>query len=144
MLRKAALTIALTLLPAIASAQQHSHGDAAKKQSHEHSTAEMSGQGDFAHFLMEKRAELKLTEEQIAKLEDISARMAQHHAQMKKAGAKPDQAAGTRMHEELMSIFTEEQLVKIRPLMKEHMEAMCGTGEEKQCKVHTSKKAPIQ
>ncbi len=142
MVRKAIFTLALLLFPAVASAQHHQHSDVAKKAQHDHAKA-AAEHANFPQMLMEKRAELKLTDEQVAKLEDVAAKMAQHHAEMKKAGAKHDPAAGSKLHDELLSIFTEDQLVKIRPLMKDHMAAKCAA-EDKECKVEAKKKAPVQ
>ena len=143
MFKKAAIALALILFPAVASAQHHQHSDAAKKAQHDHAKAASAEHVNFPQLLMEKRAELKLTDEQIAKLEDISARMAQHHAEMKKAGAKHDHAAGSKLHDELLAIFTEDQLAKVRPLMKDHMAGKCAA-EDKECKVEAKKKAPVQ
>jgi hypothetical protein len=145
MLRNAALTIALVLLPAIASAQEHSHTDAAKKAHHDHAAVQAGGHVDFAQVLMKNKAELKLTEEQITKLEDLSAKMTKHHAEMMKSGAKPvEHTADSKLHEELMAIFTEEQRAKIHPLMKQHMEGVCAKSEDKQCKMDAHKKMEIQ
>ena len=139
MLRNAALTLALLLLPAVATAQ-HTHGDAAKKTDHPaHASAEAKAHVHLPELLMQKRTELNLTDEQVAKLEDVSAKMVQHHAEMKKAGAKHDTSVQSKLHEELLSIFTEEQLTKIRPLMKQHMEGKCAA-DDKQCK--TGEKKP--
>lgn len=144
MFRQAALMIALTLVPAVASAQQHQH-DAPKKPQHEHTTAvRPSDHTNFVQLLMEKRVELKLTEEQITKLENASAKMTKLHAEMKKTGAKYDHSADNKMHDELLAIFTEEQLVKIRPLMKAHIEGKCDASADKQCKLEAPKKTSIQ
>ena len=145
MLRNAALTLTLVLLPAIASAQDHSHSDTAKKPHSDHAAMQASHHVDFAQVVMKNKAELRLTDEQIAKLEDISVKMGKHHAEMKKAGAKQmDRASESKLHEELMDLFTEEQRAKIHPLMKQHMDEMCGKGEDKQCKMDGHKKMQIQ
>ena len=147
MLRQAAIAIALTLLPVAASAQEHKHGETAtaKKAEHSHTTTmKHSEHVNFAQVIMQKRAELKLTDEQVAKLEDVSAKMEQHHAAMGKPGApKATEADHAKMHESLMSIFTEEQAVKVRDLMKQHKEH-CGMGEEKECKMDANKKKAVQ
>ena len=147
MFRQAAIAIALTLLPVAASAQEHQHNETAtaKKAEHSHmSTAKPGEHVNFAQLIVQKRAELKLTDEQVAKLEDVSAKMAQHHAAMAKPGApKADEADHAKMHDSLMSIFTEEQAVKVRELMKQHKEH-CDMGGEKECKMDTAKKkAPL-
>ena len=129
MLRKFVIALALMFLPTVAFAQEHQHHGAAKK--HEH---HMKGEHkDFAQHLIEKRADLNLTDAQIEKLRALSAKMGEHHKAMTKA-AKHDTKAESSLHGELMAIFTEEQLEKVRPLMKAHMDAMCG-GAQKHCKV---------
>jgi choline dehydrogenase-like flavoprotein len=145
MLRKVAFTIALTLLPAVASAQEHNHPATTTKTQHEHAAAAKTGEHmNFVQMVMAKRAELKLTDEQIAKLEDASAKMAKHHAAMEKSDVKPSEADRSKMHEELMSIFTEEQAVKVKEMMKQHMAGMCAMGEDKQCKMESKKKEQLQ
>jgi hypothetical protein len=143
MLRQSLIALALTLLPVAASAQEHQHGEtgAAKKAEHSHMSAMKHGEHvNFAQLIMQKRAELKLTDEQVAKLEDVSVKMQQHHAAMGKPGTpQATEADHAKMHDSLMSIFTEEQAVKVRELMKQHKD-QCGMGEEKQCKMETAKK----
>ena len=146
MLRQAAIAIALTLLPVAASAQEHQHSQTAtakKTEQHSHTTTTKHGEHvNFAQLIMQKRAELKLTEEQVAKLEDVSAKMEQHHAAMGKPVApKATEADHAKMHESLMSIFTPEQTVKVNDLLKQHKE-QCG--EEKECKLDAAKKKAVQ
>jgi len=150
MLRQAAIAIALTLLPVVASAQEHQHGTTTttttttQKTEHSHASTAKHEHVNFAQLIMQKRAELKLTDEQVTRLEDVSAKMEQHHAAMGKPGApKATEADHAKMHDSLMSIFTEEQAVKVRELMKQHKE-QCGMNGEKECKLDTAKKKPLE
>lgn len=159
MLKRIAFLSVLLLLPSAAMAQDHPH--AAPQTKHDHAAAA----GEHAHFpqlLIQKRAELQLTEEQIVKLEAISAKMAAHHKamsehhdkmaehhekmkteqaemkSMKHDGMKHDKPEAA-MHDELFSIFTPEQLEKVKPLMKEHMASMCASEGGEHCKMMEKK-----
>lgn len=127
MIKRFALVLALALMPGAAMAQQHEHAkDAAKAKAEDM---------NFARELIAAKADLGLTAEQVTKLEAMAVKMDEMHAKMaeKHKGmanhaahgeAKPaDQAQMEgKMHADLLAIFNEEQLVKVRPLMKAHME----------------------
>lgn len=126
MLKRVVLALAFVMLPgaAMAQHQEHTKKDAAKPAA-EHM--------NFARELIAAKAELKLTADQIVKLEAFSAKMDEHHKMMGAHHAKADAKAEAKtsddaakaemkMHTDLLAIFTEEQLVKVRPLMKAHMD----------------------
>lgn len=131
MMKRLALVLALALLPSAAMAQQHQHQQAKP----EVGKAEHM---NFARELIAAKADLKLSAEQVTKLEAFSAKMDEMHkkmAAMHKDSAQAHAAHGDttmkhgnmaemegKMHADLLAIFTEEQLVKVRPLMKAHME----------------------
>jgi chromosome segregation ATPase len=157
MFKRIAFLSALLLMPTAAMAQ-----DQPQEKKHDHA-ATAAKHTPFPQLLIQKRAELNLTDEQVAKLEAISAKMAEHHnemaehhdkmaehkqqmkteqaekKEMKHDGMKHDKSAAS-MHDELFSIFTPEQLEKVKPLMKEHMAAMCAGEGEEQCKMMKMKK----
>ena len=141
-MKRLLMVMALTLLPTAAMAQQHQ--EHAKKE-----TAKAAEHVNFARELIAAKAELKLTAEQITKLEAFSVKMDEHHKMMgehqkmagdhKKMAGEHKQMAGQhaehakaeaadaakmegKMHADLLSVFTEEQLVKVRPMMKAHMD----------------------
>jgi hypothetical protein len=133
MIKRFALVLALALMPSAVMAQHHDHAKEAAKPKAEHM--------NFAKELMAAKADLKLTAEQVTKLEALSVKMDEMHAkmaEMHKGGgehaahgaAKPADAAHSgdhaqmegKLHADLLAVFTEEQLVKVRPLMKAHME----------------------
>lgn len=132
-MKRLAFLIALALLPGSALAQQHDHAKA-------EAAKPAAGHMNFARELVAAKADLKLTAEQIKKLEVFAVKMDDMH---KKMAAHGDHAktmthgdaatsehkmhgdaanAEHKMHADLLAIFTEEQLVKVRPLMKAHME----------------------
>ena len=140
MIKRFALVLALALVPGAALAQQHEHAADVAKPKAEHM--------NFAKELMAAKADLKLTADQIAKLEAIAVRMDDMHAKMAARHGAADHAAHAtpkptdtahsgdhaqmegKLHADLLAIFTEEQLIKVRPLMKAHMqkcEQMMGT-----------------
>jgi hypothetical protein len=119
MIKRIVLVIALTMLPSAAMAQHHEH---AKQE-----TAKAAEQHkNFAQELIAAKAELKLTADQIVKLEAFSAKMDEHHKNMNAhhGDAKTGDAAKmeSKLHSDLLEVFSEEQLVKVRPLMKAHMD----------------------
>jgi hypothetical protein len=122
MIKRMALALALVMLPGAAMAQHHDHAKPAAKPAAEHM--------NFARELIAAKADLKLTDDQIKKLEAFAVKMDEHHKKMDgqhaaKADAKADEAAvkaESKMHTDLLAVFTEEQLVKVRPLMKAHMD----------------------
>jgi hypothetical protein len=123
MMKRFVLALALALLPSAARAQQHDH---AKKEVAKPAAEHMN----FARELIAAKADLKLSDDQIKKLEAFSVKMDEHHKKMgdhhaAKADAKATEDAMKtegKMHTDLLAIFTEEQLVKVRPLMKAHMD----------------------
>lgn len=132
MIRKLGLVLALLMVPGAAMAQHHDHAKpAAGKTEHV----------NFARELIAAKADLKLTADQIKKLEVFSARMDEMHKKMAASHgtAEGHAAHGTaghdegKMHAELLKLFTEEQLVKVRPMMKAHMEKceLMKSGEKK-------------
>lgn len=130
------VALALVILPGAAMAQ---HGDHAKS----HATAKVSTEHlNFAQELIAAKAELKLTDAQIAKLQIFSKQMDDHHKNMdahhQKAESHADAAKmESKLHTDLLAVFTEEQLAKVRPLMKahidkcEHMKAAAKKAEHK-------------
>ena len=136
MIRKLALTFAFMMLPAAAMAQDHkAHHPAG------HGTAAAAGEHkDFALQLIEKRAELKLTDAQVAKLRALSAEMVEHHKQMSAQHASmtaEDRAEmEEKMHGKLRAVFDKDQLKTVHALMaKHHAEMACSHGEDGKCKV---------
>jgi hypothetical protein len=122
MIKRIALALALVMLPGAAMAQHHDHAKAAAKPAAEHM--------NFARELIAAKADLKLTDDQIKKLESFAVKMDEHHKKMEshhpaKADAKAAAdvvKAEVKLHTDLLAVFTEEQLVKVRPLMKAHMD----------------------
>ena len=123
MIKRLVLALALVIVPGAAMAQQHNH---AKKETAKPAAEHMN----FARELIAAKADLKLSDEQVKKLEAFSVKMDEHHKMMADHhAAKTDAKASDeamkmegKMHADLLSIFTEEQLVKVRPLMKAHMD----------------------
>jgi len=136
MMKRFVLLCALALLPSAAMAQQHDHAKAKPAAAH----------ANFVRELIAAKAELKLTDEQITKLESLSVRMDEMHAKMgemhaKMSSAGADSAARSdartahaqmegKLHADLLAVFTEAQLTKVRPMMKAHMDKT-GMGEKK-------------
>jgi len=117
MMRRVVLALALALLPSAAMAQHHDHGkQEAGKPAAEHA--------NFARELIAAKAELKLTNDQVKKLEAVAVRMDEHHKKMPAAQMKADEKAEAKLHNDLLAIFTEEQLAKVKPLMKAHHDRM--------------------
>lgn len=122
MIKRIALALALVMLPGAAMAQHHDHAKPVAKSVAEHM--------NFARELIAAKAELKLTDDQIKKLEAFAVKMDEHHKKMESHhAAKVDAKAGddavkaeSKLHTDLLAVFTEEQLVKVRPLMKAHMD----------------------
>ena len=135
MFRKLAIAITLCVLPTAALAQEHQHNGAAKPVEHAkvHRT--------LPQILIENRAELNLTEEQIAKLEALAAKMQSHHKSQMKIGAGsvghhgPSAAKShDKMHDELLSLFNETQKEQVKAMIRKHLEA-CKEGDGMHCKV---------
>ena len=117
--------MAFTLLavPQLLQAQHHQH-PAPKKQT------SVEGHADNpARALIAARAELKLTDEQVKKLEAIVLRMDAHHKSMrvnhgdaaKHESAKHEAAkAEDQIHKDFFAIFTKEQLPKVKEVMAAH------------------------
>lgn len=122
MIKRIALAVALVMLPGAAMAQHHEHAKPAAKPAAEHM--------NFARELIAAKADLKLTDDEIKKLEAFAVKMDEHHKKMDahhaaKANAKPSEdavKAESKLHTDLLAVFTEEQLVKVRPLMKAHID----------------------
>jgi hypothetical protein len=137
MIRKLALTLAFMLLPAAAMAQEHKPHHPAG-----HTAAAATEHKDFALQLIEKRAELKLTDAQVAKLRALSAEMAEHHKEMSEDHAAMDaehrEEMEEKMHAKLRAVFDQNQLKTVHELMaKHHAEMACKHGEDGKCKVPT-------
>jgi hypothetical protein len=132
MFKQTVIALAFTLVPGMAMAQHHQH-DAAKKQQHGHDKV-TEHHKDFAQQLIEKRADLKLTDAQVSKLQGLSMKMRAHHKAMG-ADAQMDADAEEKMHGELLKVLTKEQVKQVHALMKEHMKEMCGGEKEGQCKI---------
>jgi hypothetical protein len=121
MMKRMMLAFALMLLPTAAMAQ---HADHAKA----HDAAKPSaGHMNFAQELIAAKADLKLSAAQIQKLEVFSARMDEHHRKMaahhgETMSHEEMAKMESKMHTDLFAVFTEEQLVKVRPMMKVHMD----------------------
>ena len=125
MIKRFVMALALVVLPGAAMAQQHDH---APKQTAKPAAEHMN----FARELITWKADLKLSDEQVKKLEAFAVKMDEHHKKMDhhaKADAKADAKTSAdavkaehKMHEDLLAVFTEEQLVKVKPMMKAHME----------------------
>lgn len=120
MTKRLMLALALMLLPTAAMAQ---HADHAKA----HATTKTASEHlNFAQELIAAKAALNLTDAQIKKLEVFSAKMDEHHKNMDAHHAKMSHEEMAKMeksmHTDLLAVFTEEQLVKVRPMMKAHMD----------------------
>ena len=123
MIKQSLLLLSFALLPSAALAQHHDHPQQEAKAAH----------SNFARELIAAKADLKLSDEQIKKLEGFALKMDEMHKKMEhhaakaeaKADAKSDADAiktETKLHTDLLAIFNEEQLVKVKPLMKAHMD----------------------
>lgn len=143
MFRKLLVALAFTFVPAVAMAQQHQHQDtAAKKHGHMMKMEHKGEHKDFAQQLIDKRADLNLTDAQVAKLRELSVKMVEHHKAAAK-GANMDADAEGTMHVELLKIFNEEQLKQVRPLMHAHMMSMKCMDDDKQCKMEKMSKHKV-
>lgn len=141
MVRKLVLAAAFMFVPAVAMAQDHSaHHTPAKREAaaeHHKAGAEHHKAGadhkNFAKQLLEQRADLKLSEAQVKKLEALSAKMAEHHEGMGK-DAEHDMEMEEKMHAQLRAVFTPEQMKKVHALMVKHAEHACGgDGKDEKC-----------
>lgn len=132
MFKQTVIALAFTLVPGMAMAQHHQH-DAAKKEHHGHDKV-AEHHKDFAQQLIEKRAQLKLTDAQVGKLHALSAKMSAHHKAMG-ADAQADADAEEQMHGELLKVFTKEQLKQVHPLLLQHIKEVCGGDKDGQCKI---------
>src|SRR5688572_16685330 len=129
MFRKLVLTCALMFVPGVAMAQHTGH------HAPTHSASAGVGEHkDFALQLIEMRAELNLSDAQVAKLRALSAKMAEHHKTMGK-NAEHDAAMEELMHSKLRAVFTDpEQLKKFEALMTKHVAEVCGgNGADTKC-----------
>jgi hypothetical protein len=122
MIKRFIFAIALALLPTAAMAQHH---DYPKHEGPKHHAA--NGAHNYALELIAAKADLKLTDEQIKKLEVFAVKMDEMHNKLDHHSAKPEAKAEAakaelKLHDDLFAIFTEEQSVKVRPLMKAHMD----------------------
>jgi hypothetical protein len=117
MMKRLMMVLAFMVLPTAAMAQHAGHAPKqAAKAPAEHK--------NFAQELIAWKADLKLTADQIAKLEAFSVKMDEHHKNMGDHHAKAGDAEKmeAKLHSDLLAVFTEEQLVKVRPMMKAHMD----------------------
>ena len=139
MVRRLALALALTVLPAAAMAQ----GATGEHKEHAKMMSQELSHEAFVQGLIEKRAELELTDDQVAKLAAFKTKLSEHHKAMKAAPKhemkemKHDAAAAkhdakamahedpamAELHKEFMAVFTDAQRVKVEALMKAHAEA---------------------
>ena len=109
MIKKVIFALALVMLPTAAMAQHHDHG--AKQEANVHA--------EFIKQLVALKADLKLTDQQIKKIEAFSLKMEAMHKNGADHHAKPDAAkTAEKLHAELLDIFTEEQQQKIGALIK--------------------------
>jgi hypothetical protein len=119
-IKKLLFALALLLLPSAAMAQHHEHHASSATKS-----VKAAAHMNFAKELIALRADLKLTDDQVKKLEALSVKMDEMHKQMA-AGHHGNAAEHAkhedRMHSDLLAVFSAEQLVKVQPLMKAHME----------------------
>jgi hypothetical protein len=122
MMKRVVLALVLALLPSAAMAQHHDH---AKKEAAKPAAEHMN----FARELIAAKADLKLTDDQVKKLEAYAVKMDDHHKKLDGHHAKVDAKtadatakAEARLHSDLLAVFTEEQLVKVKPLMKAHLD----------------------
>ena len=120
------LGLALLALPQAARAQHHDHAAAPKAAAKAHTD-------NPARTLIAARAELKLTDDQVKKLEAIALRMDAHHKSMSGAhgagahggAAKHEMGKGeNQIHKDFLAIFTEDQLVKVKEVMAAHHAGM--------------------
>lgn len=77
----ALLAVALTVVPAMARAQEHQHEMKQDTQA-QHMHMMMQQHEQFVQSLIDKRAELNLTADQVTKLEAFKTKMAAHHKAM--------------------------------------------------------------
>lgn len=77
----ALLAVALTVVPAVARAQEHQHEMKQDTQA-QHMHMMMQQHEQFVQSLVDKRAELSLTADQVTKLEAFKTKMAAHHKAM--------------------------------------------------------------
>ena len=107
----------LAMTPDTAAAQHAGHGSKPAAEAHADNPA---------RHLIATRAELKLTDAQVIKLEAIAHRMDAHHKSMgghhggaaKAAHAKVE----AKIHEDFFGIFNDEQMIKVKAVMKAHHE----------------------
>jgi hypothetical protein len=117
MIRKVLFVFALLLVPSAAMAQHHDH-HAAKPAKADH--------GNIAKDMIALKADLNLTDDQIKKLEALSATMDEKHKMMAgmHANAAEAKKIEDKLHADLFAIFNEEQVVKVRALLKAHHDKM--------------------
>ena len=118
MIRKALFVFALLLMPGVAMAQHHDH--------HAAKPAAKADHVNFAKDLIGLKADLKLSDEQVRKLESLSVKMDEMHKKMEAhhGNAADASKAEDKMHAELLALFNEEQVVKVRALLKAHHDKM--------------------
>ena len=119
MIKQSLLLLSFALLPSAALAQHHDHPQQEAKAAH----------SNFARELIAAKADLKLSDEQIKKLEGFALKMDEMHKKMEHHAAKTEAKSEadaikteSRLHTDLLAIFNEEQLAKVKPLMKAHMD----------------------
>ena len=115
MIKQSLLLLSFALLPSAALAQHHDHPQQEAKAAH----------SNFARELIAAKADLKLSDEQIKKLEAFALKMDEMHKKMEHHAAKSEADAiktEAKLHTDLLAIFNEEQLVNVKPLMKAHMD----------------------
>src|SRR5688500_10786013 len=116
MVKKFILACAFLFIPTAAMAQQHTG-----HHSPTHAGSASAGEHkDFALQLIEKRAELKLTDVQVTKLRELSAKMAEHHKSMGK-DAEKDAEMEELMHSKVRAVFDKEQLRKVEAMLVKHV-----------------------
>lgn len=141
MFKKTLMVLALTMLPAAAMAQDHSahHGKASDAKPVPDAHAEMRKQHEgFLHYVVTQRAALKLTAEQVAKVEAYAKKVEDHHkeeAAHAAAGHKVDAAHEKKMHADFELIFTDAQKAQLKVLKQKFREA-CVPNSGKTCPVH--------
>lgn len=125
-----AFGLALLALPQAARAQQH----------HEHAAPKAAAKAHMenpARTVIGARAELKLTDDQVKKLEAIALRMDAHHKSMSGGHGASAHGAGAhgadkhemgksenQIHKDFFAIFTEDQLVEVKKVMAAHHAGM--------------------
>ena len=134
MFKKLLMALALTMLPAAAMAQDHSahHGKAsdAKPATDAHAAMRKQHEG-FLHYVVTQRDALKLTADQVKKVEAYAKKVEDHHkeeAADAAAGHKVDAAHEKKMHDDFLLIFTDAQKAQIKVLQQKYREKAAHSG----------------